>query len=115
MSTDEIVPLRDGVSHILENAFLAQTALDLTVIIIGFIAVYSLIRLNKKLGGKLSSAIRLFNIGMFINISAILWSTFWGHVYTVAGMSFDIHHLLMSVGMIFFIISTHKFSGLVAS
>ena len=97
------------------SVFSIQSILDLIAVVIGIIAIYSLIRLNKKLGGKLSSAIRFFNLGMAANVLAIIWSTFWGHTYTIAGATFDLHHLLMSLGMILFIISARKLSGLVSN
>lgn len=100
---------------IASNTLPIQSILDLIAIIIGVIAIYSLIRLNQKLGGKLSLVVKFFNLGMAANVLAIIWSTFFGHIYTVAGVSFDIHHLLMSVGMIFFILSTRKLLGLVAN
>lgn len=95
------------------NIFHVQSILDFIAVLIGVITIYSLIRLNKRLGGKLSSAIRFFNFGMAANVLAIVWSTFWEHEYMLAGVTFDIHHLFMTVGMILFIISTRKFFGLV--
>lgn len=92
-----------------------QDIVDLIAILVGTIAIYYLIRLNRKLGGKLSGAIRFFNLGMAANVLAILWSAFLGHVYIVGGMEIDAHHFLMSIGMIFFILSTRKLSGLVQS
>ncbi len=108
MSTNEMIPIS-------QNVLQVQGVLDFFAILLGVIAIYSLIRLNKKLGGKLSSAVKFFNLGMTANVLAIVWSTFFGHMYNVTGQTFDIHHFLMTVGMILFIISTRKLSGLVAS
>ncbi len=108
MSANEMVPVAS-------RALSVQGVLDFIAILVGIIAIYSLIRLNQKLGGKLSVAIRFFNLGMAANVLAIFWSTFWGHEYTLAGVTFDVHHLFMTLGMIFFIISTRKLSGLVSS
>lgn len=90
-----------------------QNVLDFIAILVGVIAIYYLTRLNQKLGGKLSGAIMYFNLGMAANVLAISWSIFWGHIYTIAGAGLDMHHVLMSIGMIFFILSTRKLSGLV--
>ncbi|OGI68675.1 hypothetical protein A3A05_03245 [Candidatus Nomurabacteria bacterium RIFCSPLOWO2_01_FULL_41_12] len=106
MTTNEIAPVASSTLQF-------QNILDFIAVLAGIIAIYYLIHLNKKLGGKLSAAIRFFNLGMVANVLAIAWSTFWGHLYVVAGASLDIHHLLMSLGMIFFILSIHKLSGLV--
>lgn len=106
MSTNEMVPVVSSVSQI-------QSVLDLAAIIIGVVSIYSLVRLNKKLGGKLSGAIKFFNLGMTANVLAIISSVLWVHEYTLSGVTFDLHHVLMSIGMIFFILSTRKLSGLV--
>ena len=65
MSANEMVPVASSV-------FQVQGILDLVAILLGVVAIYSLIRLNKKLGGKLSAAINFFNLGMAANVLAIL-------------------------------------------
>ncbi|MEK7499396.1 MAG: hypothetical protein AAB649_02205 [Patescibacteria group bacterium] len=109
-----MVPTHEAVTA-LPAVLNVQSLLDFIAVLFGVVAIYSLIRLNRKLGGKLSAAIRFFNFGMAANVLAVVWSTFWGHLYMIAGVSFDFHHLLMSVGMIFFILSTNKLSGLVVN
>ncbi len=89
-----------------------QGSLDAFAVAIGLVAIYLLIKLNRKLGGKLSGALRLFNLGMAANVVAITWSSFSGHVYVVGGIPIDIHHFFMTLGMIFFIIATNRFSSL---
>ncbi len=108
MSAEEMAPTVGYVIGV-------QGVVDFIAIMVGIIAIYSLIRLNEKLGGKLSGAIRFFNLGMAANVLAILWSAFLGHMFIIAGMEVDAHHFLMSIGMIFFILSTRKLSGLVQS
>lgn len=106
MPINEMIPITSGSVPV-------QSILDFIAVLAGVVAIYYLFRLNKRLGGKLSGAIRFFNLGVASNVLAIAWSTFLGHLYIVAGISLDIHHLLMSVGMIFFIFSTHKLSELI--
>ena len=108
MTTDELAPTVGYVIGV-------QGVVDLIAIVVGTVAIYYLIRLNRKLGGKLSGGIRFFNFGMAANVLAILWSAFIGHIYVIFGTEIDIHHFLMSIGMIFFILSTRKLSGLVQS
>ena len=111
MMSNEMVPMTSATT----NLFQVQTMIDLIAVVIGVFAIYYIIRLNRKLGGKLSMAVRFFNLGIASNVTALVWSTFWGHMYTVAGINFDVHHVFMDIGMIFFIISTHKLSGLIQS
>ena len=90
-----------------------QLVIDIAAILIGFFAIYLLVKVNRKLGGKINTALQFFVWGVLSNIAAILWSLFFEHTYVVAGMAFDIHQLLMTLGMIFFILSTHRFSSLI--
>ncbi len=90
-----------------------QLIFDVVAIATGIITVFFLLQLNSKVGGKLNSALWFFIWGMVANISAIIWSIFFGHVYVLVGMEFDLHHFLMTVGMIFFIISTSRFFSIV--
>lgn len=92
----------------------AQVLFDVVAVLAGIVAIYHLVCLNRKLGGKLSGALKFFNFGVLANVLSIAWSTLWSHtIYTFGAITFDIHHVLMSLGMVFFIISTHKFSSLV--
>lgn len=90
-----------------------QFSIDILAAVIGLFAVLVVIRLNRRLGGKISKALTFFILGVFCNILAIVWSVFFGHVFLVGGMNFNLHQNLMSLGMIFFIVSTTKFSKLV--
>lgn len=94
---------------------LPQTILYVIAVIIGVVAVYLLIRLNRRLGGKLNIALRLFVGGVISNTVAIIWTLSGGPMFSVGGALFDVHHLLMTLGMIFFIFSVHRFSSLVSA
>jgi len=83
--------------------------------LIGLFAIYLLIKLNRKLGGKIKTALQYFVLGVLANIVAIIWSLFFEHIYVIAGITFNIHQLLMTLGMIFFILSTYRFSSLIQS
>lgn len=107
MSSEEIV-LATG------NAISAQIFFDVIAVLAGIVAIYHLVCLNRKLGGKLSGALKFFNLGVLSNVLSIAWSTFSSHaIYIIGTVTFDIHHVFMSLGMVFFIISTHKFSSLI--
>ena len=86
---------------------------DIVAICIGLIAIIFVVRLNRKLGGKIKSALWFFLLGVFINMFAMLWTAFFGHVYTLGTVTFDVHDVFMAVGMIFFILSAYRFSLLV--
>lgn len=90
-----------------------QLIMDAVAIGTGLITVFFLLRLNLRIGGKINSALWFFIWGMMANTSAILWSTFFVHVYTFNGLEFDMHHFLMTLGMMFFIVSTSRFFSIV--
>ncbi len=91
----------------------AELAINIAAIVIGFLSMYLLIRLNRQLGGRIQTALWFFVLGVLANVAAILWSLFFEHTYIVANTTFDAHQLLMTIGMIFFILSTRKFSLLI--
>lgn len=86
---------------------------DVVAVIIGLVAVISVVRLNQKLGGKIKSALWFFLLGVFINIFAMVWTAFFGHTYTLGTATFDVHDVFMAIGMVFFTLSTYRFSLLV--
>ena len=89
-----------------------QFGINMVAIIIAVFAVIMAVRLVSKSGGRINRAIRYFILGVACNALAIGWSLFLGHVYLFGNVCFDIHQNFMSLGMLFFIISTFKFSRL---
>ncbi len=90
-----------------------QLSVDALAVLIGIFAIALVIKLNRQLGGRINQALRYFILGVLCNVLAILWSLFFGHVLVVGGMNLDMHQNLMTLGMLFFIISTARFSKLV--
>ena len=91
---------------------LSLGVVDIAVIILGtFIGLFSIFlifKLNRKIGRKIRIALRFFILGVLANVTAILWTSFWGHTYTIGTVEFDVHNVFMTIGMVFFIISTYK-------
>lgn len=99
-----------------------ELIIDIIASIIGFVSIGFLISLNKKLGGKMSQAIYLFVSGITFMVLAFIWTIIFGHGdltpstnmgSPAAGSMIDVHHVLMAIGMIFFIFSARKFSSLI--
>ena len=93
---------------------LVDLVVDVATIIIGLASIYIIIRLNRNLGGKIKSALQFFVWGVAINIVAVVYTTFLSHTLTIGGVAIDAHNLLMAFAMVFFILSTYRFSLLVA-
>jgi hypothetical protein len=87
--------------------------LDIVAVVIGLIAVISVVRLNQKLGGKIKSALWFFLFGVFTNMFAMLWTVFFGHTYSIGAVTFDVHDAFMAIGMVFFSLSAYRFSLMV--
>lgn len=100
----------DASTDVSSGLQLGISVVAITVAVFAFIMAF---RLVHKLGGRINQAVRYFILGIACNASAIGWSLFFGHVYFLGDVYFDIHQNLMSLGMIFFIISTLKFSRLI--
>ena len=106
-----------------------ELLVDIIATIIGFVSIILLMRLNKDLGGKMSTAVRLFTGGIIFMVLAFAWTMIFGHIgvalETSGGMHMDgmddtsryidMHHILMAIGMIFLIFSARKFSSLVST
>lgn len=86
-----------------------QLSVNSIAVIIGLAAVIVAIGLVRKLGGRINLAIRYFILGIVCNATAIGWSIFFDHIYVIGGSAIDVHQNLMTLGMIFFIVSTFKF------
>lgn len=94
------------------NTTLPGIAMNAVTVSIGLVVVLFVILLNRKLGGKIKLALWFFLFGVFADMAAIL-SEFFGHTYTLGGVTFDVHVFFMAVGMVFFAISAYRFSLLV--
>ena len=109
-----------------------ELIVDIIASIIGLVSIGLLLGLNRKIGGRISGALRWFVAGIVCMILAFIWSAIFGHGIdmvntannmhmTMTTISFgfqptiDIHHLLMTIGMIFFILSAQRFSSLVSN
>lgn len=100
-------------SSMLMPASPVDIGVDVVAACIGLFAVILVIRLNRKLGGRIRSALWFFLSGVFINVFAMLWTAFFGHMYTVDAITFDVHDAFMAIGMIFFTLSAYRFSLLI--
>ncbi len=90
-----------------------QILINLSAVAVGLLAVVWVLKLNRRFGGRVNQALRFFIAGILCNVFAIGWSLFFEHAYVVGSMALDVHQNLMTLGMIFFIFSTARFSKLI--
>ncbi|MCR4311087.1 MAG: hypothetical protein NUV54_00745 [Candidatus Taylorbacteria bacterium] len=98
---------------LLGNSNLLQHSINTVALVVAFLAVVVAIRMAGAMGGRIRKAIFYFILGIVANALAVFWTLFFAHQYLVWGVYLDVHQNLMSLGMIFFVISTYKFSKLV--
>lgn len=86
--------------------------IDFIGIATGLVAVLMVQNLNKVLAGKLSGALKVFMWGVFFMIFAFMYTVIFTRLKLLSAPPIDIHHLLMTLGMILFITSAKKFAQL---
>jgi len=84
--------------------------IDFIGIAIGLIAILTVNNLNKVLAGKLSGALKVFVGGIVCMIFAFVYTVIFTRLKLISAPPVDIHHLLMTFGMLFFIVSAKKFA-----
>lgn len=90
-----------------------QIVINMIAIVVGLLAVVWVFHLNRTLGGRVRQALWFFIAGILCNVVAVGWSLFLEHDFIFRNIAIDIHQNLMTAGMIFFIISTARFSKLI--
>lgn len=81
--------------------------------LVGLFALMLILRLNRRMGGKIKPALWYFGLGIFANLAAMFYTEVFGHTYTFGTVTFDVHTVFMTIGMIFFVLSAYNFSKLV--
>lgn len=86
--------------------------IDITGVIIGIVSISMMIGLKRSLGGRIGVAVNLVVGGVTFNIFAFVWTIVFTRLKLFPAPLLDVHHLLMTVGMILFVIAAKKFSSL---
>lgn len=87
--------------------------IDVIGVAVGLVSVIRMVGLNKTLGGKMGGAVNLVVGGVALNILAFLWTIVFTRLKILPAPPLDVHHLLMTVGMILFVLAARKFSALI--
>ena len=87
------------------NAILA--VVDIVGIVVGLVSVGMIVNVLKEVGGVMGKALVLFVIGMVFQVLALIWTLVFSRL-DISEPFFDIHHLLMTTGLIFFVVSSIK-------
>ena len=87
--------------------------IDIIGVAVGFISVAKMLKLNRTLGGRIGNAVNLVVGGVALNVLAFLWTIIFIRLKLFTPPALDIHHLLMTIGMILFVFAARKFSVLI--
>ena len=86
--------------------------LDIIGILVGLSSIYIIFHLNKKIKGDIGKALNFFIFGIGFMILAFIWTIIFTRLRLIPSPAIDVHHLLMIIGMIFFVISITQFAKL---
>ncbi len=87
--------------------------IDIVGISIGLFSIATIIRLGRALGGGgLGVALNLFVWGIVFMMTAFTWTIVFTRLKLFVAPPIDVHHLLMTSGMILFVLAARKFSSL---
>lgn len=87
--------------------------IDIIGVAVGFFSVVKMFKLNRTLGGRMGNAINLVLGGVVSNILAFLWTIAFTRLKLLPAPILDVHHFLMTIGMILFVLAARRFSVLI--
>lgn len=85
---------------------------DIIGIIIGIISIITIRKTSKMLGGRVAGALSLFTWGVVAMVLAFAWTLFFSRLQLWTA-PLDVHHILMTIGMILFVLAARRFSSLI--
>ena len=92
------------------NIFYVTLSIDIIGVLVGIISIVTIVNVKRQLGGVVGSGISIFVLGVLSMMLAFLWTIIFTRLKLFTPPAIDIHHALMTVGMILFVISATKFS-----
>lgn len=93
---------------------IAGMLIDSVGIVVGLFFIYLIILKGRLIGGGVKEALNFTIWGVIFNITALSLTLLTDRLKIIAlpVEMVDIHHLLMTVGMIFFLVSAKRFTDL---
>ncbi|MDP3764866.1 MAG: hypothetical protein Q8Q95_04635 [bacterium] len=92
------------------NTFYITLSIDILGIAVGIISIATIISVKKQMGGAIGKGLGLFIWGVMFMMLAFLWTIIFTRLKLLMPPAVDIHHALMTIGMILFVVSAKKFS-----
>ena len=93
------------------SPILATTlTIDIVGILVGIVSIGVLLKTRSSLGGIVGGGIKPLIWGVLCMILAFLWTIIFTRLKLLPAPTIDIHHALMTAGMILFVISARSFA-----
>jgi len=87
--------------------------IDIVSILIGLVSIFTILAKKKSIGGKVGSALGLFIWGIVFMVAAFSYTIVFSRLKLLAVPGrVDVHHLLMAIGMVLFVVAARKFASL---
>lgn len=86
--------------------------IDFIGVAAGLICLWIIASASSKIGGQVGSAFNLVLGGIIFQMAAIVYTIIFTRLKLFPAPPVDIHHALMVIGLILFVISAKKFSDL---
>lgn len=87
--------------------------IDIIGVVIGSVSIVKMLRINRTLGGRIGGTINLVVGGVILNVLAFFWTIIFIRLKLLPAPQLDVHHLLMTIGMVLFVFAAKKFSTLI--
>lgn len=84
--------------------------IDMIGVLAGVVSIAVIFNASKIIGGQVGSAFSLVLFGILFQMSAVIYTIIFTRLKLFPAPSIDIHHALMVIGLIFFVIAAKKFS-----
>lgn len=86
--------------------------IDIIGVGIGVICLWVIISTSSKVGGQVGSAFNWVLLGILFQMAAIVYTIIFTRLKLFPALALDIHHGLMVIGLILFVVAAKKFSDL---
>lgn len=83
--------------------------IDIIGVAAGVISIAVIILAQRRTGGQVGSIFWLILTGIFFQMTAIIYTIIFSRLKILPAPDVDIHHLIMTIGLVFFAIAAKKF------
>mgnify|MGYP001579675146 CR=1 FL=1 len=88
---------------------IATLTIDVIGVLVGIVAIFVILSARQQIGGDVGKGLTIFIWGILSMILAFIYTIVFTRLKLVAAPPVDIHHALMTVGMLLFIVSAMRF------